>query len=92
MKLKRRKKSSKQLTEEVKKVTISPIEKSKKVEVKKVISTGSTLLDLAISGNRIRGGGVPGGDHYGGIRSPPALARLLYWRNSALQLNLRKGR
>lgn len=27
----------------------------------KVISTGSTLLDLAISGGRIRGGGVPGG-------------------------------
>lgn len=26
-----------------------------------VISTGSTLLDLAISGNRIRGGGLPGG-------------------------------
>lgn len=26
-----------------------------------VISTGSTLLDLAISGGRIRGGGVPGG-------------------------------
>ncbi len=61
MKLKRRKKTSKQLAEEVKKVTTSPIEKSKKVEVKKVISTGSTLLDLAISGNRIRGGGVPGG-------------------------------
>jgi RecA/RadA recombinase len=27
----------------------------------RVISTGSTLLDLAISGNRIRGGGVPPG-------------------------------
>lgn len=26
-----------------------------------VISTGSTLLDLAISGGRIRGGGIPGG-------------------------------
>jgi len=25
------------------------------------ISTGSTLLDLAISGGRIRGGGLPGG-------------------------------
>lgn len=28
---------------------------------KGVISTGSTLLDLAISGNRIRGGGIPAG-------------------------------
>ena len=26
-----------------------------------VVSTGSTLLDLAISGNRIRGGGIPAG-------------------------------
>ncbi len=26
-----------------------------------VISTGSTLLDLAISGGRVRGGGIPGG-------------------------------
>lgn len=26
-----------------------------------IISTGSTLLDLAISGGRIRGGGIPGG-------------------------------
>ena len=26
-----------------------------------IVSTGSTLLDLAISGNRIRGGGIPGG-------------------------------
>ena len=26
-----------------------------------VISTGSTLLDLAISGERVRGGGIPGG-------------------------------
>ena len=26
-----------------------------------VVSTGSTLLDLAISGGRVRGGGVPSG-------------------------------
>jgi len=26
-----------------------------------IISTGSTLLDLAISGGRVRGGGLPGG-------------------------------
>lgn len=43
---------------------------SKKVKEKKeeqegdfrmVISTGSTLLDLSISGGRVRGGGIPGG-------------------------------
>jgi len=30
-------------------------------DVGTVISTGSTLLDLAISGGRVRGGGIPGG-------------------------------
>jgi recombination protein RecA len=34
---------------------------TRKISVEKVISTGSTLLDLAISGKRIRGGGIPGG-------------------------------
>jgi recombination protein RecA len=32
-----------------------------KGDFKKVVSTGSTLLDLAISGGVIRGGGIPGG-------------------------------
>jgi len=31
------------------------------IDVNKVVSTGSTLLDLNISGGRIRGGGIPGG-------------------------------
>ena len=34
---------------------------TRKIEVDSVVSTGSTLLDLAISGKRKRGGGVPGG-------------------------------
>jgi len=40
-----------------------PIEKKKKVPIdaKFIVSTGSTLLDLAISGGRVRGGGIPGG-------------------------------
>lgn len=61
MELKRRRKTTSQLAEEIKKVTESPVEKRKKISVKKVLSTGSTLLDLAISGNRRRGGGMPGG-------------------------------
>lgn len=61
MELKRRKKSVRKLAEEIKKVTESPVEKRKVISVKKVLSTGSTLLDQAISGNRKRGGGVPGG-------------------------------
>lgn len=35
--------------------------KKKKQPIKHVISTGSTLLDLAISGGVVHGGGVPGG-------------------------------
>lgn len=38
-----------------------PIERDKPVSFDRVLSTGSTLLDLEISGGRIRGGGVPGG-------------------------------
>ena len=34
---------------------------TRKINVDLVVSTGSTLLDLAISGKRKRGGGVPGG-------------------------------
>jgi RecA/RadA recombinase len=34
---------------------------NRRVEVKQVISTGSTLLDLSICGEVIRGGGIPGG-------------------------------
>src|SRR5690606_20056001 len=38
----------------------SKLKKTKK-SVEKTISTGSTLLDLAIAGGRIREGGLPGG-------------------------------
>lgn len=34
---------------------------AKSIRFDKVVSTGSTLLDLAISGNRVYGGGIPGG-------------------------------
>lgn len=34
---------------------------TRKISVDSVLSTGSTLLDLAISGKRRRGGGMPGG-------------------------------
>ena len=34
---------------------------AKSIRFDKVISTGSTLLDCAISGNRVYGGGLPGG-------------------------------
>jgi len=34
---------------------------AKSIRFDKVISTGSTLLDCAISGNRVYGGGIPGG-------------------------------
>jgi RecA/RadA recombinase len=34
---------------------------TRKINVDSVVSTGSTLLDLAISGKRRRGGGIPGG-------------------------------
>ena len=55
----KRKRSTMKYSDEVVKETHSKIDKP--FLSSKVISTGSTLLDLAISGGRIRGGGVPGG-------------------------------
>lgn len=37
------------------------VKKEENLDFSKVISTGSTLLDLAISGGAVRGGGIPGG-------------------------------
>ncbi len=50
-----------QIVKEVEEVATKPIEHKKPLDYTKVISTGSTLLDLAISGTRRRGGGIPGG-------------------------------
>lgn len=59
--MKRTKTSS--LSEQVKNHAQTKTDPTKEYDgsVEKVISTGSTLLDLAISGGRIRGGGLPGG-------------------------------
>ena len=38
-----------------------PVEKEYEGDFGTIISTGSTLLDLAISGGRVKGGGLPGG-------------------------------
>jgi len=54
----------KKIKDEIKKAT-KTIEKIKMTpnegDFGEVVSTGSTLLDLAISGGRVRGGGIPGG-------------------------------
>lgn len=41
----------------------SKMQRTKKLDgnIETMISTGSTLLDLAVSGGRVRGGGLPGG-------------------------------
>ncbi len=48
--------------DEFKKILITVPEKApEEIPVERVISTGSTLLDLTIAGKRIRGGGIPPG-------------------------------
>lgn len=56
-------KKKSEIVDEVEETINKEINKEEKVEFRfdKVLSTGSTLLDLAISGKRIRGGGLPGG-------------------------------
>lgn len=59
-----RTKQSEPLSVQMKRKVNNPTAKKKKEyrgNFTSVISTGSTLLDLAISGGRIRGGGLPGG-------------------------------
>lgn len=58
-----RKKAIDEAAQEVKECIEQPQgeERIDKVDMRNVLSTGSTLLDLAISGKRRRGGGVPGG-------------------------------
>ncbi len=59
--MKRLKKREKTLPEQVKEVAKKPVKKEAALRFDQVISTGSTILDLAISGGRVRGGGIPGG-------------------------------
>lgn len=52
------------LSTQMKRKSLQPVIEEKKEydgDFGNVISTGSTLLDLAISGGRVRGGGIPGG-------------------------------
>lgn len=51
-----------EITKEIQEEVESPRkEKDKDFKFDRMLSTGSTLLDLAISGGRVRGGGIPGG-------------------------------
>ena len=55
------KRRTKELVEEIKETIEKPVDPPKSIRFDKVLSTGSTLLDLAIAGDKVRGGGIPGG-------------------------------
>lgn len=58
----KRTKNSRPLAEQIKRTsTKKPSKQEQAGDTKTIISTGSTLLDLAISGGRIKGGGIPAG-------------------------------
>ena len=59
--MKRIRKNDIDLNEQIKRHANTPVKNKKKYDgsTDVVVSTGSTLLDLAISGGRIRGGGIP---------------------------------
>ena len=58
-------KAEEPLSAQMKRRVVTNVERKPKPEYDgdfgTVISTGSTLLDLAISGGRVHGGGLPGG-------------------------------
>jgi len=47
--------------EDITETSLKPVERKKPLDYARVISTGSTLLDLAISGGRRHGGAIPAG-------------------------------
>jgi recombination protein RecA len=49
------------IANEIEEVVDNDKKKEAEIRFNKMISTGSTQLDLAISGKRVRGGGLPGG-------------------------------
>ncbi|HDY89551.1 MAG TPA: hypothetical protein ENH82_15750 [bacterium] len=57
------KRAAPSLSKQIKKHATTPVKKKPEVDgnIETMISTGSTLLDLAICGGRVRGGGIPGG-------------------------------
>ncbi len=59
----KRTKTKKPLADQIKKSSSKQPKKTSEYDgdLTNIIGTGSTLLDLAISGGRIRGGGIPGG-------------------------------
>lgn len=61
LKKRRKKKADPTSAEAVRKGVSRPRKKKQKRIITNTISTGSTLLDLNISGGVIRGGGIPGG-------------------------------
>lgn len=60
-KLNRPKKETKDFVEQVAETSKKAVKKPPPLKMDKLVSTGSTLLDLAISGKRVHGGGIPGG-------------------------------
>lgn len=50
-----------EITKDIEETALKPIERKAPLNYDRVVSTGSTLLDLAISGGRVRGGGIPPG-------------------------------
>lgn len=63
MVIRKKKLTPNKLTEQIKQRMSEPLPKKKEYDgdFMHKVSTGSTLLDLAISGGRVRGGGLPGG-------------------------------
>jgi protein RecA len=61
--MERIRKTEESLTSQVQKRADKPLQNKKEYDGNfiTIISTGSTLLDLAISGKRVHGGGIPGG-------------------------------
>lgn len=85
------------LSDQVEKKVNSPKKKEKdnfgpvKGNFTNVVSTGSTLLDLAISGGVVKGGGIPGGGLFIEIFGPPSIGKTSMLCEIAGNVKRKKG-
>jgi RecA/RadA recombinase len=84
------KKKTTTIVDSVKQSAQTPPQIDEDIDFSQVISTGSTLLDLAISGTRIYGGGIPGGILIS-IRGASSTGKSALLAEMAASTQIRKG-
>lgn len=79
-----------EVVKDVKETSLKPIERQQPIDYNRVVSTGSTLLDLIVSGKRRHGGGIPMGILVE-ISGPPGTGKTAILAEIAACIQAKKG-